>query len=187
MPILSAAILHKMPKMKIWVSVAIALVGLFLMMGAKTGANAGDLFTLACAFGWALQIIYLSKYSPGCNPLSLALVQIAFVAIASCALMAAFNDVPSSFPLPSILTLAYLAIVATIVAQVLQAEAQKRLEPSLVALILITEPLFAAAFSLFFLGEAFKGQKLAGAGLILCALFISSLAQQSQKRGMPAD
>jgi len=172
-PILSAVLLHKMPKKKIWLSVALALAGLFFMMDVGNGFNMGDLLTLACAFGWALQIIYLSKYSPKCNPLSLAFVQIAFVAIASVLLTVLLNEVPSSFPLPAMLTLAYLAIVATIAAQVLQAACQKHIEPSKVALIFITEPLFAAAFSLLFLGESFTVQKLLGAGFILSALIIS--------------
>lgn len=172
-PILSAVLLHKMPKRKVWISVALAIVGLFFMMDIGNGLNLGDLLTLACAFGWALQIIYLSKYSPKCNPLSLAFVQISFVALASWALMVLLREVPSSFPLPAVLTLVYLAIVATVVAQVLQANGQRHIEPSKVALIFITEPLFAAAFGLFFSGEAFTFQKLAGAGLILCALFIS--------------
>jgi len=172
-PILSAMLLHKMPKRKIWLSVVIAIVGMFFMLDAGDGFNVGDLFTLACAFACALQIIYLAKYSPKCNPLSLAFVQITFVSIASAVLMVPLNEVPSSFPLSAMITLVYLAIMATVVAQVLQAEGQKRLEPSKVALIFITEPLFAAAFGLFFLGEILTTQNLFGAGLILCALLIS--------------
>ena len=172
-PILSSVLLHKIPKRKIWLSVAISLAGLFLMMDAGNGFNIGDVLTIVSAFGWALQLIYLSKYSPKCNPVSLAFVQIAFAAIACVALMVPFNEVPASFPLPAVLVLVYLAMFATAGVQVLQAEAQRHVEPSKVALIFITEPLFAALFGFMFIGEVLSAQKILGASLILCALVIS--------------
>ena len=173
-PLLSAVLLRKMPQRKIWLAIAIALFGLFFLMGADTANfNLGDAITLVCALGFALQIILLSKYAKGCAALHLAFVQIVVVMALSAILVVPLNQIPSAYPLPALGGLAFLAVVATIFTQIGQAVAQKHLEPSKVALLLITEPVFAAIFSLLVAGEAFTLQKIFGAALILLSLFVA--------------
>ena len=173
-PLLSALLLQKMPQRKIWVAIAIAIIGLFLLMGANAADfNIGDTITLICALGYALQVIYLAKYTKECSPLHLAFMQIVIVMLISALLVIPLDQVPVAYPLPALAALVFLALFATIFAQAGQAEVQKRLDPSKVALLLMTEPVFAAVFSALTLGEAFTAQRIAGAILILLSLVIA--------------
>ena len=172
-PILSMPLLHRMPKRKIWVAAAISLAGIYLMSGAGAGFNEGDAATAVCAIGVALQVIFLSKYSGRCDPVHLTFMQLALVAVLSTPPMLLLGEVPQAYPLHALAIIAYLTIFASILAQWAIAEAQKHMEASKSALIMITELLFASLFSYFLAGEAFGAQKIAGAALMVLALLIA--------------
>lgn len=66
-------LLGKKVNQKIWLSVGIAIAGLyFLCMNSVSGINIGDLFLLCGAFVFALQIIAIDRYARKCDPLTLA-------------------------------------------------------------------------------------------------------------------
>ncbi|MCX6769698.1 MAG: DMT family transporter [Candidatus Micrarchaeota archaeon] len=173
-PVLSAFLLRKSPSRKVWLASFIALIGLWLMSGATGGMNIGNAITLVCAFGYSLEIIYLGKYAGKSNALNLAFMQIAVVALLSLLCTVALGQIPKEFPASAWAPILFLALAGTIFAQAVQAEAQKRISPPKIALILITEPVFAALFGLLLLGEVMTGAKMAGALLILVALFMVS-------------
>ena len=65
-------LLGKKVNQKIWLSVGIAIAGLyFLCMNSVSGINIGDLFLLCGAFVFALQIIAIDRYAGKCDPLTL--------------------------------------------------------------------------------------------------------------------
>jgi drug/metabolite transporter (DMT)-like permease len=162
-----------MPAGKIWLAVAIAAAGLYFMTGADAGVNIGDAMTLVCALFCAVQITLLAKYTRYCDPMHLVFVQIAVVAALSTLLVAPLGEVPASFPLQALAIIAYLALFGSILAQWGIAEAQRHMETSKAALILLSQLIFAALFSYLVWGETFTALKTAGALLILLALFIA--------------
>ena len=173
-PIFSALLLGRMPQRKIWLACVMALLGLVIMTGAAVGGfGLGEVITFVCAVGFALEMIYLSKYTQHCDPLNLSFIMIAAVTLLSAILVVPTGEVPSSYPLGALEAIVFLAVFATAIGQTIQNEVQKRLDPSKVAILLITEPIFAAIFGTILLGEVFTAQKFAGAALILLALFIA--------------
>ena len=73
----------------------------------------------------------------------------------------------------AIASIAFLALFATVFAQAGQVAAQGKLGPSRTALILLAEPVFAAIFGFFMLGESLSLAQGAGAALILAGMLVA--------------
>jgi len=173
-PFLSIYVLGKMPQRKIWLAVALALAGLYLLTGASLSFNVGDAATLLCAAAYGIQITYNAKYLKKADPINLVFMQIITVAAISFALALALGELPvQNYSAFSLGTLVFLALFATIGAHTIQLSAQKVIEPSKIALLLITEPLFAALFAALFFNESITGGQLLGAVLVLTGTFIA--------------
>lgn len=172
-PIFSALLLRRMPGAKIWLAVALAVLGLFLLTGAGLRLGIGELATLLCAAGFALEVICIDRLAKECSLPGLTLAMIATVGLLSLAIALPLEGIPSSFPLPALASIAFLAIFATIFAQAGQIAAQAHLAPPQTALILLAEPIFAAIFGFLLLGEAFTPAGAAGAALMLAGMFIA--------------
>lgn len=172
-PLLSALILHRVPERKVWLAVALAMGGLYFLTGATTRFNIGDAVTLACSLTYALHIVFAAQFVKKCDAMNLALVQIAAVTLLSMALMLAIGEVPRAYPLPALAAVVFLGLFATLFAQWAQLAAQKIIEPSKVALILVLEPVFAALYSALFFGEILSPVAVFGAGLILSGMLVA--------------
>jgi len=172
-PLLASLVLAKMPQRKIWLAVLMAFVGLYFLSGATGQFNIGDAVTLLTAIFVAFQIVYTAKYVHSCDIINLVFVQILVAAILNFALMLAAGQTPSAYPLPAIGATVFLAIFGVLFAQIVQIGAQKRIEPERIALIFLSEPIFAAIFGFLYLGEMLSPLKAFGAGLMLLAMFIS--------------
>ena len=75
----------------------------------------------------------------------------------------------------------YLAVSCTVLAYLGQTWAQARTTPTRTAIILSMEPVFAAFFAWFWLGERMGLWGWMGAGLILCGIFMAELRTVSSK------
>lgn len=181
-PVLAALVLRNVPSRRIQVAVLLSFLGLWLLTGASTSFNIGDAFTLLTAIFVAANLIYASKYVQKSDPLSLVLVQMATTAALSIVLMLAHGTAPKALPPIGILgALAYLAIFATVLAYLAVTHAQKEIDSSKVALILIMEPVFAAIFGVLMLHEPLGINQLFGGGAIIAAMLIA----ESKERGAP--
>ena len=172
-PIFSALLLRRMPEPKIWLAVAVAVFGLYLLTGAKPSLGIGELATLICAAGFALEIIWIDKHAKGCSLPGLLLAMAATVGLLSLLLMLPLEGIPASFPLPALLSIAFLALFATVFAQAGQVLAQGHIDPPRTSLILMAEPIFAAIFGFLLLGETLTAVGAAGAALMLAGMFIA--------------
>jgi drug/metabolite transporter (DMT)-like permease len=186
-PLLLALFFHR--HINRWTSCGalVAFAGLFLMAFPAQSfnlkaVNGGDVLSLGCAVCFAFQIILLGRATQKHSFRQIAAVQITVCAF----LMAAVNPaLKAGFPslgLPAITwnatviwALLVTALLCTVLAFSVQAWAQQFTPPSHAALILSTEPVFAALMSWLYLGETLGVRGASGAGLILAGVLISEL------------
>lgn len=196
-PLLLAALFRVRIAGKVWFAVAIATVGLGLLsitgvpftdVGASVGP--GEMLTLAGAFFYALHIIFLGRWAHHSEPLTLGLLQI----VCAGAILGA-AALPGGIALPQTAgawsSFLYMTVIAGLGALMAQTWAQSRLDTTTAAIIMTTEPVFAAGFAIVFGGEPLTWRLLLGGTLVLSAMFLVETkepvaAQSSNDLGLGA-
>nr|WP_106781200.1 DMT family transporter [Lysinibacillus timonensis] len=152
----------------------LAVVGIaFLSLQLTSEVNIGDLLTLACAFAFAYQIFYTSKYVKDEDPILLTVIQMGVAAILAWSVVFVRGDWNFSFELEGVLSTLYLGIFSTTLAYCLQTIAQKYTNETKTAIILSTEAFWGMVFSIILLHEVLTYRMTIGGILILIAIVIS--------------
>jgi len=143
--------------------------------------NGGDWMILGCAVAFAVQIVALGRYAPAADPIALAAVEVLTMAVV-CALAAPFaapsgrifGDAASWLNVGGSVWFAawFTGVLATAVAFVVQAHAQRFTSPERTALVFAAEPVFAAAASWWWMGERLGTLGWVGGALIVGAMVI---------------
>lgn len=161
------------------IGAALTIVGVgFLTLNDTLAVNIGDVLTLICALFFALHIIFIGHYSREdsemkADPLTLVFYQMVFAA--TLALIAAlifepFNAAPQ---IEGVMAIIYLGVFSTMVAFFLQNYAQKLVSESQSAIILATESVFGALFSVLLLSEQMTINLIIGFTLVFIAIIIT--------------
>jgi drug/metabolite transporter (DMT)-like permease len=173
-PVIAWLLVHHKINRNTWIAVGLAIIGLALLSLNGWSFGSGELLTLACALFVAFHIIGLGEWSKQHETYSLALVQITTVAVIS--LLAAE---PGGITLPPDATvwgtIGITAILATAFAFFVQTWAQSILSPTLTAVVLTMEPVFAGIFSVAFAAEQLTVRLIIGAVCILAGMLIAQL------------
>jgi drug/metabolite transporter (DMT)-like permease len=179
-PVLAWVILRRQISRNTWIAVGLAIIGLIILSLHGWVFGSGELLTLACALFVAFHIIGLGAWSSKHEVYSLALVQITTVAIMS--LIAA---APGGIMLPpdgSVWwTVVITAVLATALAFLIQTWAQSIISPTLTALVMTMEPVFAGVFSVAFAGEELTIKLIIGAVCILAAMLIAQIKRGAKQ------
>ncbi|HZK43235.1 MAG TPA: DMT family transporter [Syntrophomonadaceae bacterium] len=176
-PIIYALLHKRLPNYKIIFSVILASIGLFLLslQGNNLNIGYGDSLVLVCAFGFAFHIIAVDRYSHQHNPIAITCVQILFVGLLCMGIGLATEPWPTHFSFNTVKAIMITSILATSLAFLLQNSMQKYSTPSRFAVVLATEPVFAAVAGYLWANEMFSERALVGAILILIAMLLAIL------------
>ena len=137
--------------------------------------NRGDLLTIACAFAFAFQIVFLGRGSHRFPFAQMAVLQIA-VAAALMAISAPLLEQPLLRLNGTVIaTILITGVLGTAVAFTAQAWAQQFTPATHTALIFTLEPVFAWLTSFLYLKERLGIRAGAGALLILAGILVSEL------------
>lgn len=168
-PILATILLRQRMAPMVWAAVAMATLGLGLLTLRGFAVGTGVWLTLAAAMLYALQIIGLSRWSRPGDTLGLSAVQMLAIAVVCGA--ATLPHGPALPPDPGAwLAVLYMALVAGVLAMILQTWAQAHLSATRSAIMMTGEPLFAAAFAVAFGSDLLTWRMLLGGGLIVAAM-----------------
>ena len=163
-------------------AVFLSLTGMVLLAGqSPSGVRIGDVLTVACAGALGLHIALLSRYAREHDAGSLALAQMISMAVLFSVLWHLFEPVTMP-PLEVILAIVLTGIVASAGAFYVQTTVQQRIPAARAAIILITEPVFAALFGYWLAGDRLSPVQLLGAALILSALFVGEVLPVLRRR-----
>ena len=177
-PVIEALWYKKRPTTKSAISVSLAFVGLILLsglLGDATSFNIGDALVILCAISFAFHLILFDRLPPSSHRPTIVAQQFLVTALISLVLCFSGEQFPKGAPSPQTWAIVvFMALMATVVAFLVMAWAQRELSAGDVALILLLEPVFAAIFSWMWLGETLGVTGGIGAFLILVSLWLSS-------------
>lgn len=156
-PFASWLILKKKPEPRRYVATVLCLIGIALV--ALVGKNEkgqnealGDALSLGCGIFYAMQIIFIDKYTEKDDTAVLLFFEILTVAVL-CAAVSFSVEFPKhyaeiSFDFTSVWKILYLAVFATCFTQFAQMYGQKLVSPVSAALILSLESVFSVFFEI---------------------------------------
>lgn len=183
-PVLGALLLRHRTPGTLWLAVALATLGLAVLSLRGLAVGFGEAVTLASAAVYAVHILGLGAWSTQRDAVGLSTVQM--LAIASvCTVTAA----PGGITLPPDggvwAAVLYMALVAGAGALVVQTWAQAHLPATRAAIVMTTEPVFAAVFAVLLGGESLGLRVLLGGALVLGAMYLAELGPRRSRRLTP--
>lgn len=171
-PLLGPLLGQRVPS-RAFLAAGLALTGIGVMSWEGGVLGFGDLWMFGSALSYAVYILMLEVATLHHPPLSLTAIQLLIMAVlgavwAAPELAGQLGAIGKNF-----IALLYLGLVATATTIGLQAVAQRWVPAHETALIYALEPVFAAVFSFWLLGERLGTRGLVGAGLVLAAMVLS--------------
>jgi len=151
----------------------LALAGSALLsLGAGFRLGRGELWTLAGAVCYALQIVVLGRVAPAADAVVLTGIQ--SLAMSLVLSPWAPDAARQLFMLDAagLWRFAYLALCGSVLAPLLQVGAQRALPPGRIGLLFALEPVFALLFALTAGAERYPARWWLGAGLIASAVVL---------------
>lgn len=175
--------LKRKPSKMIPVSVVLAVVGLYcLSCVGVTSVSIGDLFLLACALMFAVQIIFVDIFAVGVDALRLNAIQALVCAVLSAAVMI-FTEQPTWSGIAQCwLPLAYAGFLSMGAAYSLQIIGQQNLPPTPASLIMSLESVFAVLFGCLILKETLTTWEIVGCVLVFAAVILSQIPDKKKAK-----
>jgi drug/metabolite transporter (DMT)-like permease len=181
-PLFAALILRTRVTPVTWAAVGLATAGLAVLTLDGFSVGYGEAITLVASLIYALHIVGLGAWSTPSEALGMSVVQLLVIA-AVCLLATA----PDGVVLPDTgrdwLSVVYMALVAGALALLAQTWAQAHLAPTRTAIIMSTEPVFAAFFAVLLGGEGVTSRMVLGGAMVLAAMLAVELAPRRRVEG----
>lgn len=171
-PLIEAVVLRAWPRRRVLASTGVATFGLYLLTGADLGLGRGELLTLACAFLFAVWIVYQGGYAARLHPIPFTTMQMVTLVVVGLPAMA--RQGVGHLSGQAWFAIVFTGIACSAVALSLQLWGQRRIPPTRAALILLMEPVFAGLAG-FIDGERLGTVELLGAAVILGAILVAEL------------
>ena len=186
-PFLSLWLLRHKLKPNAMIGIGVATVGLaMLSLTGAVGINFGDVLVFFCAISYAMHITLVGRYTHIHHAFPFAMIQILTCGVFNMIGAFLFEDWTVAFT-PAVLfdpwvlsALLICAVLATAVAFVVQSQVQKFSTPTRTALILATEPVFAAITGYLWAGDRLSALQVVGCVLILGGMLIAELGGQHE-------
>ena len=183
-PVILLVVFRQPPHRVVWVGVPLALIGLFLLNGARLDRlNTGDGLVISSAIFWALHVLllgYLAKQTA--RPIFIS--SMSFLIAGALGTLGAIG-----FETPTLdglsagwIEILYAGAMSTAVGFTLQAIGQQHVPPANAAIILSAESLFAALGGAVVLGERLDVIGYFGVLLIFVAIILVELLPTLRRR-----
>jgi len=171
---LAGILLGQRTTLQTWSGVILAVLGLYsLSVEPDFSIGYGDMLQLIGAFFWTAHVITIGWLSRKVDAIGLSISQFAVAAVWA-TIAAALYETPT---LPAFqdawLPLVYAGVASSGIACTLQIIAQRKIEPSITALILSTEAIFAVLGGYLLLDEPFGSKEMLGCSLMLAGMLVT--------------
>ncbi|MDE2155271.1 MAG: DMT family transporter [Xanthomonadaceae bacterium] len=179
-PILALLLLRQRMAGVVWLAVLLSTAGLALLSLNGVSVDPGVWLTLASAALYGLHIVGLGQWSRKGEAFGMSALQM--VAIAAVCLLATAPHGPVLPPdRAAWIAVLYMALVAGAGAMLMQTWAQAHMQATRAAIVMTTEPVFAAAFAVAFGSDVLTSRMLAGGALVLAAMYLVELMPARRK------
>jgi len=167
-----------------WAAIAVSMLGLVLLTVYEAGnghSKFGDVLILGCAVCFGLHVALLDRHAHRHDAGVLAFGQlgaatVVFFAIWAVLLVWRPADYSIAWPTRQVwFAFAVTGLIATAAGFLVQTYVQQRLSAVETAVIIVTEPLFAALFGYWLAGDRLSAAQWFGALLMICAVIVAEL------------
>ena len=180
-PILSWIVYKNRTTLFTWLGTALAVIGLYyLCMTESFTVARGDLIILAATIFFALHITLIAKYVHEFVGIHFSMVEFTFGTIICLGCGFLFEGLTLDQIITVIPSILYCGIGGIGICYALQVTAQKHTDPTVAALLMSLEAVFAAFAGYIFLHERFTGRELLGIVLIVIAVVLAQLPPMSE-------
>jgi drug/metabolite transporter (DMT)-like permease len=174
--------LGKKVRMLLWVSVALGVVGLYLLsINEGFSINIGDFLVFLCAFGFAAHILVVDHFSPRTDPIRLSAVQFFVCGALSLVIMGFTEDPKLGFIMDAAFPILYTGIMSCCVAYTFQVVAQRNVGPTVASLLLSMESVFAVIFGMLLLSEQLLPKEIVGCIIMFVAIILAQLPGKNER------
>ena len=172
----------KKTKFLIWICVALATLGLYLLC-VKDGLKLeiGDIFLILCAIVFSFHIILIDFVSPKGDGVTISCMQFAISGII-CLICAVFTEKISIYKIiEGWFPIMYAGVMSCGVAYTFQILGQKYVEPTKASLILCLESVFATLGGWVILRQIQSFREMIGCIVVFVAIILAQFAQSPSK------
>jgi drug/metabolite transporter (DMT)-like permease len=171
-PLIHSIVERKRPKLTLLGAIIVSVLGTALLTLHGYHINIGDFLVLGAAFCRAVQMTFTKRMTDGkeMNSGALTTIQLGIVAVGSGFVTIFQHPSYSHLTISFWLITGYLAVFATMFAFFVQLTMIRRTSPSRVAVLMSSEPIFAALASVLILGESLSVISMIGGACIVVGM-----------------
>ena len=181
-PIAAFLIFKQKPSIFVFIAIPVSLLGLFFLSVTNGFEIAtGDLFVLACAFGFASHIILYDRVANKTLVIRFSCIQFLVAGVLCLILGLIFGNISLELIGKSIIPILYCGVFSAGAAYTLQIIGQKNTPPAIASLIFALEGLFATIFECIFEKSIPAPRQLLGCALMLLAVLLSQIPAKQKE------
>lgn len=174
--------LKKKAGLKIWISVLIALLGLYLLcMKGSFSLGKGDFLILICSVCFAVHIMVVDHYTEKVSGTKLSCIQFLIAGSLSSVLMFLFEEPHLADIFAAWLPIAYAGILSCGVAYTLQIIGQRGTDPTIASLILSLESVISVLAGWVLLHQKLSLREMIGCVLMFGAIILAQVNPKAKK------
>jgi len=181
-PILALLLFRQRMPWSTWIAVVLATVGLGVLALNGFDVDTGVLLTLASAALYALHIVGLGHWSKPGDAFGMSAIQMAGIATVCLAITLPHGGPAMPPDAKAWIAVLYMALVAGALAMLVQTWAQAHMPATRAAIVMTTEPVFAAGFAVLLGVDALTVRMLGGGALVLAAMYMVELAPRFRRK-----
>ena len=182
-PVINFIFFRKKNTWLVWLGVVVGVVGLYLlcMTDKSFSVTKGDALVLICSVFFALHILVCDHFAPLGNAVKISAIQ--FITACLCTwVLAILTEAPTWAKIVSAaVPIAYCGLMSGGVAYTLQILAQRNTDPTVAALILSLESVFAVIGGAIILHERMSPRELIGCVIMFVAIILVQIPLPEKK------
>ena len=168
---------------KTWFGVVLAVVGLFVLcVDDNFSIGYGDSLQLIGVIFWTMHVLAIAWLASKVDAISLSIIQFTVAAVFA-SIFALLYEQPSwEAVVATSIPLLYAGIASSGIACTLQIIGQRNIQPSIAALILASEAMFAVLGGWLLLDESMSSKEVSGCLLMLLGMIVSQWPKRQKVR-----
>ena len=170
-------VLKKRAPINAWISVAIAVVGFYLLcIKGDFSIEFSDALVLLCAVVFTIHILVIDHFSPKCDGVRMSCIQFAVVTVVTL-VFSLILESPMKLDAvgAAIWPIVMLGIGSSGIAYTLQIVAQSNINPAIAAIIMSLESAFGLIGGTIILKETMSTRQYVGCAIVFAAVILSQL------------
>ena len=173
--------LKKRAGIRVWVSVALAVAGLYLLcITDRLALGKGDILVLLCAVVFAVHILVVDHFSAKTDGVRMSCIQFLVCGLLSGVCMLITEHPGMRLILQAWQPILYAGVFSCGVGYTLQIVGQKGTDPTVASLILSLESVVSVLAGWLLLGQRLSVRELGGCALMFAAILLAQMPERLQ-------